>query len=173
MRGVTGSMNATGDYGPFHRKVRYKTWWCCLFGAVAVGLIVSVWLRAPLKAWAVAAFLTFGVMEAIGVAFLEKGYPPLTQIVVEYIPRWIAFTVIYFSTGMAGATWFHVRERFWLAVLVGLLGWFTVHFDTAFDNKLMDRERTKYAWYADRLGGTGMSARIARRATVRSEQKIP
>jgi hypothetical protein len=166
-------MDTTGDYGPFHRTTRYKTWWCCLFGVVAVSLIVSVWFRVPFMRWSLIAVCTFGVMEAIGVAFLEQGYPPLTQIIVEYVPRWLAFIIIYFSTGVAGATWFHFRQRLALAALTGLLGWFTTHFDTAFDNRLMVRENVKYAWYAKKLRLSGMSARITARAALRARQDVP
>ena len=166
-------MNTTGQYGPFKRKHRYNPLWCALWGVVSVGLIVAVWFRASFGVWLIVVFCTFGVMEPIGVLNVSKRLPPLTQVIVDYVPRAIAFSLIYFSTGMAATTWFHFRERFRLALLVGLLGWFTAHFDTAFDNKMMARENLKYAWYAERLGLKRASAWRTARAEFRAQQDWP
>jgi hypothetical protein len=141
-----------------------------MWGVVAVGLIVGVWIRTSFVVWVLTVLCTFGVMETIGVLNVSRRLPPLTQVIVEYVPRWLAFSVIYFSTGMAAATWFHVRWRLRLALLVGLLGWFTTHFDTAFDHKLMARENIKYAWYAKRFGLKSVSARMTARAEFRAQQ---
>lgn len=165
------STKATGQYGPFNRAVPFKRWWCWLWGVVAVGLIVSVWFRTPFMVWTLAVVCTFGVMETIGVFCLDEGYPPLTQVIVEYVPRWLAFSLIYACTGLAGGTWFHFRERVELALLTSLLGWFTTHFDTAFDGTLMRRENVKYAWYARRLGMRVTSERIAARDESRARRQ--
>jgi hypothetical protein len=154
-------------FGPFKRSEPWKTWWIWLWGVVSVGLLVSVWFRAPFMAWSLAAVATFGVMEAIGLTHAQQGFPPLTQVIREFVPRWLAFSLIYASTGVAGATWFRFHERLELALLTGLLGWFTAHFDTTFDSQAVVQESTKYAWYARRVGLSRAGARIEARQARR------
>jgi hypothetical protein len=155
-------------YGPFSRPVRWNQLWIWAWGVVAIGLIGSVWFRAPFMAWSVAALTFFGTMEGYGITHQHSAYPPLTQVIREYIPRWLAFSLIYGCTGLAAGTWFRFHNRVGLALLTGLLGWFTAHFDTTFDNQAVLQESTKYAWYADRLGRTEVSGHIrARRAAER------
>jgi len=156
-------VSTTGvGHGPLRRSAPWKTWWVWLWGVVAVALLVSVWFRAPFMIWTIATVVAFGGMEGFGLTHAAQGYPPLTQVIREYIPRWLAFSLIYGCAGMAGATWFRVRDRIGLAVLVGLVGWFTAHFDTAFDNAAVVQERAKYAWYADRARGVLTAPRRAR-----------
>src|SRR5258708_6921506 len=114
-------MNTTREYGPVKRSHPYNPLWCCFWGVVSVGLIVAVFFRTSFGVWLIAVLCTFGVMETIGVVDLNhsRRFPPLTQVIVEYVPRALAFSLIYFSTGMAGATWFHFRTRWRLALLVG------------------------------------------------------
>jgi hypothetical protein len=152
-------------YGPFKRPVRWSRAWVWAWGVVATGLIISVWFRAPFMAWSVAALVFFGGMEGYGISHPHSPYPPLTQVIREYVPRWLAFSLIYAGTGLAAGTWFRVHNRIGLALITGLLGWFTAHFDTTFDNQAVVQESTKYAWYADRLGRADISRHIqARRA---------
>jgi hypothetical protein len=152
-------------HGPLHRVEPWKTWWVWLWGVVAVVLIVSVWFRTPFMIWSIATALVFGGMEAYALTHEEQGFPPLTQVIREYVPRWLAFTLVYGCAGMAAATWFRVGDRVGLAVLVGLVGWFTAHFDTAFDKAAVVQESDKYAWYAERAGLSSTAARIRARHT--------
>ena len=148
-------MQAAGGHGPFKRVEPWKTWWVWLWGAVGVGLLVSVWFRTPWMVWSIVMVATFGVLEALGLLYEDVGYPPLTQVIREYVPRWVAFALIYAATAMAAATWFNVPDRVGLMLLGGLVGWLTAHFDTAFDRAAVLQENTKYAWWADRLGRPG------------------
>jgi hypothetical protein len=153
--------------GPQSRVEPWKTWWIWLWGLVSVVLIVSVWFRTPWMIWSVMTVFAFGIMEGIGLTHASVGYPPLTQVIREYIPRWLALSLIYGCTGLAGATWFHIPDRLGLAVLIGLLGWFTAHFDNAFDHAAVAQENAKYAWFAERVGFPSAAARIrARHAPV-------
>ena len=165
-----GAVNTVEDgqrqrFGPFKRPVRWSRAWVWAWGVVAAGLLISVWFRAPFMAWSIAALVFFGSMEGYGITHPHSPYPPLTQVIREYVPRWLAFSLIYGCTGLAAGTWFRVHNRIGLALITGLLGWFTAHFDTTFDNQAVVQESTKYAWYADRLGRADVSGRImARRA---------
>jgi len=150
-------------YGPLNRSQPWKTWWVWLWGAVAVVLLVSVWFRTPVMIWSIVTAVVFGAMEGYGLSHAEDGFPPLTQVIREYVPRWLAFSLIYACAGMAAGTWFRVHDRAGLAVLVGLVGWFTAHFDTAFDRPAVVQEATKYAWYAERAGWASTAARIRAR----------
>jgi hypothetical protein len=121
----------------------WASWWLWLWGVVAVTLIVLVFVL-PFKWWALAALVSFGKMEALGLLRPNDPYPPLTQVIRKYVPRWVAYTLIYGCTGGAGATWFKFPHPVQLALLVGLLGWFTAHFDVAFDDAAAGEERAKY-----------------------------
>ena len=82
-------------------------------------------------------------MEGIGLA-VDGAYPPLTQVIARYIPRWLAFTLIFAIVGAAGANWYHVNHPIRIAALVGLLGWFIAHFDVTFDATTSAQEHAKY-----------------------------
>jgi hypothetical protein len=158
-----------GGRGRLDRSGPWKTWWVWLWGLVAISLIVSVWFRTPVMIWSVLTVALFGGMEGYGLTHARQGFPPLTQVIREYIPRWLAFSLIFGCAGMAGATWYRVHDRLGLAVLVGLVGWFTAHFDTTFDQAAVAQERRKYAWYAERVRHTAGAVRLrARRARPRS-----
>lgn len=121
----------------------WARWWLWLWGVVAAALLVLVFL-VPFRWWAVLAALGFGTLEGIGLARRDDAYPPLTQAIHEYVPRWFAFGAIYGFMGGAGAKWFGVRGPWRLALFAALLGWFTAHFDVTFDDDQKQQERVKY-----------------------------
>ena len=124
----------------------FKRWWLWLWGVVAVVLIALVFLL-PFEVWALLALIGFGTMEGIGL-FVGGEYPPLTQVIRRYSPRWVAFSLIFGITGGAGATWLEASHPLRIAALVGLLGWFIAHFDVTYDDSAIREEQTKY----DRVG---------------------
>jgi hypothetical protein len=126
-----------------HVQQPWSTVWLWGWGVVAVALIVSIQFVA-FKWWAFATLVGFGAMEGVGLLRPHDPYPPLTQVIREYVPRWVAFSLIYGIVGGAGATWFKVRHPLRVALLVGLLGWFTAHFDVTFDDGAATEERVKY-----------------------------
>src|SRR5438128_2516686 len=121
---------------------RWARWWLWLWGTVAIGLLVAAFL-VPFKWWAVAAAAGFGAMEGYGLAHPNDAYPPLTQVIRRYVPRWVAFSAIYGFTGAAGATWLKLPHPARLGLLFALLGWFTAHFDVTFDDDVLQEERAK------------------------------
>jgi hypothetical protein len=123
--------------------VPWAKWWLWLWGTVAIGLLVLLRFLA-FKWWAIAAGAGFGTMEAIGLIHDDDPYPPLTHVIREYVPRWIAFSAIYGITGGAAAKWFHFHNALGLAAVVGLIGWFNAHFDVTFDEPAKIQERVKY-----------------------------
>ncbi len=113
----------------------WKPWWLWLWGGVSVVLIVLAFLL-PFKRWAVAAVIGFGSMETIGLVHPSDAYPPLTQVVREYVPREIALALMYGFTAAAGAVWLGFAHPAWLGLLFAFVGWLTTHFDVAYDRKL-------------------------------------
>jgi len=157
---MTDASISRQGHGPFQRQAKWEAWWIWLWGFVAVGLLVSVCFRAPFMWWALAGLLGFGIMEGYGLSSANDAYPPLTQVVREYVPRWVAFSLIYFAVGLAGGTWFQFSHRWELAALVGLLGWFTAHFDVTFDSAAVKQENAKYVWYASKIGIKKVGAKL-------------
>lgn len=123
-------------------NTRWARWWIYLWALVAAGLIVMIFLL-PFKWWAFATVLGFGTMETIGLMRRDDAYPPLTHVIRNYVPRWAAFTAIYGYTGAAGGVWFGFPRPERLGALFALLGWFTTHFDVAFDREKECQERVK------------------------------
>lgn len=115
-----------------------------LWAVVAVGLIVLIFFL-PFQNWALLALLGFGTMESIGLLRPNDAYPPLTHVIHRYVPRWIAFSLIFAVWGGAGATWFGAPHPLRAAAMVGLLGWFIAHFDVTFDEDAAAAERAKYS----------------------------
>jgi hypothetical protein len=138
-------------HGPFGRQQRWSTWWIVAWIAVAVVLVAGVFFAVPFWSWLPAAIVLFGGMEGYGLVHPDDPYPPLTDVIREYLPRWLAFLLIYAGVGFAAGTWLHYAHRYELALLGALLGWLTAHFDVIFDAAATQFENRKYAWYADRL----------------------
>lgn len=124
--------------------------------------------RVPFMVWSLATLVLFGTMEGVGVAKVSDKCPPLTDIIREYIPRWLAFALIYFMVGMAGGTWFRFAHRWGLALLAGLLGWLTAHFEVTFNAPAVEQESVKYSWWAGKLGAHKLRDSLVRRQQRRS-----
>ena len=135
----------------------WARWWLWLWGGVAVTLLVLTFFL-PFRWWALAAATGFGTMEGVGLIKPDDPYPPLTHVIRRFVPRWIAFTAIYAFTGAAGSVWLRVSTPLRLGALFALLGWFTTHFDVAFDTTKSMEERVKYE----------MIAGVAKRAISRN-----
>jgi hypothetical protein len=111
---------------------------------VAITLIVLALTSVLSFKWfAVAALLTFGPMEGFGLIRPHDPYPPLTQVIRRYVPRWAAFPAIYGVTAAAGAVWLKFPNPARLGLLFALVGWLTTHFDTTFDDRAVQEERHK------------------------------
>jgi hypothetical protein len=119
----------------------WARWWLWLWGVVAVGLLVLVFL-IPFRWWAVAAGVGFGVLEGVGLR-ADDPYPPLTHVIHRYVPRSLAFTAIYGFMGGAAGVWFKIPRPWRVALFAALLGWLTTHFDVTFDEDTLQQERRK------------------------------
>jgi hypothetical protein len=128
------------------RRITWARWWLWLWGGVAVGLIVLALTPVlSFKEWAAAALVGFGSMEGIGLYKADDRYPPLTQVIRQFVPRWAAFPAIYGITAAAGGVWLHFSQPHRLGLLFALVGWLSTHFDTAFDGRAALEEREKLA----------------------------
>jgi hypothetical protein len=135
---------------------KWARWWLWLWGAVATGLLAAVFL-IEFKWWAICAAIGFGVMEGVGLLRPHDPYPPLTQVIHKFVPRWVAFTAIYGFVGAAGGVWFKFPRPYRLAAIFALLGWLTTHFDTTFSERKTLEERSKYRRIVRMLPGGGKS----------------
>jgi hypothetical protein len=134
---VSGSELPLQDSGD-----RWSRPWLVTWAVVALTLIILIFV-VPFEVWALATLVGFGGLEAYGLWRADDAYPPLTDVIARYVPRWVAFSAIYGITGGAAGTWFGFHPAR-LALLVGLVGWFTAHFDVAFDAGGRLQEREKY-----------------------------
>lgn len=110
-------------------------WWLWLWGVVAVGLLVSL-IFVPFRWWAVAALAGFGTMESVGLFSSHHAsgyYPPLTDVIHEYVRYWATFPAIWAIWGWAFYYWQVWRHPILVGVMVGLLGWLNAHFDETYD----------------------------------------
>jgi hypothetical protein len=119
---------------PLHPIKDAANWWLWLWGAVAVGLIVAVFVGVPFFWWAVAVFAGFGTMESIGVIKKDPRYPPLTDVIRAKIPIWASLPVMAALLAGAAAKWFGFGplRAFEAAVLFGFAVWLIVHFESAY-----------------------------------------
>jgi hypothetical protein len=189
-RGSTGGVRnpPQAGYGPFNRQTQWKQWWLLLWGVVVIGNLATLVVRVfPWWIWIVIAAPTFLSMEIFGTIKERAGYPPLTECIREYVPRWLAFALIYFFAGLGACDWFGFPSRFALAALVGLVGWLTQHFEVRFDEPpaFPDRaapekaraslypETVKYSWYLKKLGHVGLRDSILERKGLSSDDLEP
>lgn len=117
---------------------RWSSWFVGLWVVVVLVCGLAA-LFVSFKIWVALVTVGFGTLELIGLRKREDRYPTLTDMIGRYVPRWLAFFVIWFWTGLVGSIWLGFPERLqWrVAALLGWLGWVTSHFDLEY----MSRER--------------------------------
>jgi hypothetical protein len=130
-RAVADAVRATTER--LQQLVPWALWFVALWGAVAVGLIVSLFFL-PFRTWSWIAGVAFGSMEGIGLRGSHDPLPPLTQLIRRYVPRYLAFPAIYGLVGAAGAYWFRLPRPQWIGALFAVLGWLSDHFTTTYSN---------------------------------------
>ncbi len=145
-------------HGPLERTNHWNPAWVVLWVVVVIVLLGMLVLDVSFWLWLPCAVVLFGVPEALGMLRPHDAFPPLTQVIRQYVPRWLAFTVIYGFVGLAAGNWFDVDNRWGVAAIAGVLGWLTTHFDLTFDHPAAADERKKYTWYAEKVGLTPVSA---------------
>ena len=122
--------------------MRWSRPWLIAWGVVAVGLLAVIPFT-PFWWWAGFALVGFGGMEGYGLWRPHDAFPPLTQVIHRYVPRTIAFPLMFGIWGAALASWLHTARiwRFFLALAI--LGFITTHFDVTFDEDKIRQERQK------------------------------
>ena len=122
--------------------VRWSRPWLIAWGIVAVGLIAVIPF-IPFQWWALFALVGFGGMEGYGLRRPDDAFPPLTQLIHRYVPRIIAFPLMFGIWGAAAAAWLHIPRIWRLFLLLAVLGFITTHFDVTFDEGKVRQEREK------------------------------
>lgn len=98
-----------------------------MFAVFAIALLVA----APFVAfwhWWTLAGVFFGVPETIGSLKQDDRYPPLTHIIVRYIPMELGVPLLFALAGGIGAFWFGFENPGRMGLLVGFIGWLNAHF---------------------------------------------
>jgi hypothetical protein len=109
------------------RTVSVATWWAWLWGVMAVALIVLAFF-VPFWLWALCVFFGFGTMEGIGVAGVSSALPPLTDVIHDYVPAWVAIPAIWGLMVGGICSWLHSPHPVALPLFAAGLGWFNTHF---------------------------------------------
>jgi hypothetical protein len=109
----------------------WALWWVLLWAGIAA-VLVGYAFSAPFNRWAVAATVAFGIPEAFALLKKADAYPPLTHVTRHYLPKWLAFALIYGLVGTIGSFWFGAQHPTRLGALAALLGWLTAHFDSVY-----------------------------------------
>ena len=112
--------------------VRWAPWFVVLWLIVVI-VAAALMFVLSFKAWSIVAAIGLGGMELVGNLRSEDAFPPLTWVIRRWLPRWLAFTLIYGAVGGAGAYWFHIAQAERVAGIFALLGFLTAHFDVTYD----------------------------------------
>ncbi len=107
---------------------RFASWWVLMWVISACSLLALAFVL-PFKWWTLAAIIGFGIPEAIGLRRRSDPYPPLTDVIKRYIPRWAIYLLVYGFWGGIVSYWLGFTHPARFAVLAGLLGWLNEHFD--------------------------------------------
>lgn len=105
----------------------WSGWWVFMWIVLSIGLLAA----APFLGfwhWWTAVFFGFGVPETVGTIKQDDAYPPLTHVIVRYVPSEIALPLLFGFAGGIGAFWFGFNHPGRLGLLVGFIGWLNAHF---------------------------------------------
>lgn len=120
-------------------------WWVWLWGLLAVALLsIGFTHILGFRVWAPITGVVLGGMEIYGLRGPNDPYPPLTDVLAEFLPRTPAITLLYGVTVAEGAKWLHLPHPIGLTAVFALLGFLTAHFDARYDERSMEQERRKW-----------------------------
>lgn len=105
--------------------------WLVMWVAIVAALLGAAF-SLPFEHWALAATVGFGLPEGFALLKRADAYPPLTYVTRHFLPKWLAFTLIYGLVGTVGTFWFGAQHPLRMGALAALLGWLTAHFDTVY-----------------------------------------
>lgn len=109
----------------------FNTAWIILWGVLAIGDLVALFF-IPFRWWFLVATLTFGPCEGIGIFAKRADLPPLTDVIREYVPEWVALALIFGFWGAGFYLWNRPPSLVATFLMFGLLGWFVCHFITRY-----------------------------------------
>jgi hypothetical protein len=113
---------------------KWSYWWVGMFAFLAVRLLVYAF-TVDFYHWLTLAALEFGIPETIGAWKQNDRFPPLTHIIVRYVPMEIAMPLLYGFAGSIGAYWIGFAHPEWIGGIVGIVGWLDAHFLSRFLKK--------------------------------------
>jgi len=115
-------------------KNPWNPYWVIMWGVISAVLLSVVWF-IPFKAWTVLAVLLFGIPEWIGIR-RQDAYPPLTHVIVRYVPRPITHIALGALVGLICGFWAGLPAIFFVGIgaALALDHWLTDHFDTSYEH---------------------------------------
>jgi hypothetical protein len=105
----------------------WSLWWVMLWIFITVDLLVAAFFLS-LYDWMTVAAFEFGIPEAFGTMKQDDRFPPLTHVIVRYVPAELAMPLLYGFAGAIGAHWIGFPHPDWIGGIVGLIGWLDAHF---------------------------------------------
>ncbi len=112
----------------------WNNWWVAMWVAIFITLAVTAFVL-PFWTWWLLVAILFGIPEFIGARITSDSFPALTNVIVRYIPREIAYPIIFGLAAGVGAYWFGLKHPVGVGLLVGLMGWFIAHFERRYETK--------------------------------------
>lgn len=116
-------------------QAEWKPWWIWFWYLATAGWVGYGLYSADFTRGGAAFLLLFGVPETIGVWRGGDAYPPLTHVIRNQFPSWVAFPAILAVVGGVGARWANLdwRATFFVALILGAAGWLIEHFLAVYD----------------------------------------
>jgi hypothetical protein len=121
----------------YWREETWSPWFVTLWIIAILSSTIAFWVWST-RAWAALTGVEFMTLEIIGLLKSGDGKPPLTYIMRRYVPRWLAFPLLYFLIGSQIITAVLAGEVLIASSLVGFLGWTTSHFDITYTARRED-----------------------------------
>jgi hypothetical protein len=114
---------------------RYSRWWLVMWAGDVAALTGLLLATVTPAVWLSAAFVLFGVPEAIGLRRAGDCLPPLTLAIRRYVPRWAVNPAMGSLGAWAGIVWSsRPHHRLILVLIAGVTFWGIEHFDVTFES---------------------------------------
>ena len=126
MASVSPARVLSGD----RNKAKWNPWWILGWYVTTIGWIVyGLWAR-DFSRGVIAFVVLFLPQEMYAISKDNDAFPPLTHVVRNRFPGWIAFPVIFATVAAVSARWAALgwRAAGLITLPVAALGWLIEHF---------------------------------------------
>lgn len=114
--------------------MKFNRWWVLMWAFNVVVLVVLLASHAKPAVWLSVAAVLFFLPEWLGLRVSNDQWPPLTQVVRKYVPRWMVYPALGAAATWAIIHWWDRPHHVLISVIiVAVAFWMADHFDTTFD----------------------------------------